>query len=426
MTIFFKQNTATVLSVIFANAGTPVTGVTDAGVIGYVVKNGVTVAPITMTGILTELDSGNLPGVYTVTIGTGLVDVLGEVIFHFASNTASFDTYIAKGQVWPIDYNDIEFSLGAIQTDILTLGSDLVTLSGNVSSIDTKVDDILVDLDEIKGAGFVSSTDSLVEIRTLVASGGADLTPVLDSLDEIKGVGFVTADHSLFATKTLLDTVDMTTTSTLSTLGSVQSAVANVDLTVSSIDGKVDIIDVNVTSIEGKVDIIDANVDTALIDLTEIKGAGFNTATDSLEQIRDNIGSTDLTPVLTSLDEIKGAGFDTLTDSLVEIRDNAGSTDLTPVLTSLNEIKGTGFDTTTDALVSIADNVLRVLGLSQDNQTITAQTYDANGNLLSALVTIYPSKADTLAGTNAIGSYLINATYAVDNTLTSYRSTRES
>lgn len=62
-----------------------------------------------------------------------------------------------------------------------------------------------------------------------------------------------------------------------------------------------------------------------------------------------------------------------------------------------------------------------ILGLVQSNFRITNQSYDGNGNLTSATITIYPTAADVDTETNAIASYSVSATYGGSGNLTNYQ-----
>jgi hypothetical protein len=105
----------------------------------------------------------------------------------------------------------------------------------------------------------------------------------------------------------------------------------------------------------------------------------------------------DLSTVETALTDIQGAGFDTATDSLVQVR------------------------TTLEAsLTAIAANVTKALGLSQENFTITGHVYDANGNLTQSTVTLYPSRDDLILTQNAIATYTMLASYDGSARLTNY------
>lgn len=114
-------------------------------------------------------------------------------------------------------------------------------------------------------------------------------------------------------------------------------------------------------------------------------------------EVKPVLVSADLSEVVTDLDEIKGAGFDTLTDSLEATRTTLES-----------------------ALTTVGENVIRTLGLSQENFTITGQVYDAEGNLTQSTVTLYPSRDDLILTQNAIATYTMLASYDGSNRLTNY------
>lgn len=66
-------------------------------------------------------------------------------------------------------------------------------------------------------------------------------------------------------------------------------------------------------------------------------------------------------------------------------------------------------------------NLSYILGLVQSNFRITGQTYDGNGNLTAATITIYPTAADVGLETNALASYSVSATYGGSGQLTNYQ-----
>jgi len=185
--------------------------------------------------------------------------------------------------------------------------------------------------------------------------------------------------------------------------------------------------------------------------------AGFNeintTTTDSLAQSQANavtLGTIDTTTtatqatvgtvnttigsVDTKVDAIQGAGFDTGTDSLAALRGDFDTRIPEEVARRSDLVNGAGnitppadvglWDVLGDGTASISDislDVKRVLGLSQENYRVTGQTYDANNNLISGIITIYPSAVDLNADTNATATYVISASYDTSNRLISYQ-----
>lgn len=150
---------------------------------------------------------------------------------------------------------------------------------------------------------------------------------------------------------------------------------------------------------EGKLDVINANIGTFVTDLDAIKGVGFLSGQHSLK--------------------IQGDKFDVRVPSEVALKEQlvgAGGTTLAPVGVGLWDILGDGTTTIGDIDLSLK----RVLGLVHENFAIRGQTYDGLNNLVSAVVKIYPTKADTLADTNELSDYTITAAYDAENRLTSY------
>jgi hypothetical protein len=60
-------------------------------------------------------------------------------------------------------------------------------------------------------------------------------------------------------------------------------------------------------------------------------------------------------------------------------------------------------------------DLARVLGLSDENKKILNTVYDANGNLLSALVKLYSSATDFTNDTNVLATYDFSATYDMND-----------
>jgi len=181
--------------------------------------------------------------------------------------------------------------------------------------------------------------------------------------------------------------------------------------------------------------------------LTDIQGAGFDTGTDSLVQIRTNVGTVDtvVDGIDTKVTDIQGAGFDTATDALAVLKDDltdiqgatfdtatdsleairdSNTVDLTPVLAAVADLDADVVALTAD-VAAIAASVARLLGLSQENYRIVGQTYDANNKLTAATIRIFGSKVDTDANTSPVAIYAVSATYDSQGLLVDYKVTRE-
>ena len=76
-------------------------------------------------------------------------------------------------------------------------------------------------------------------------------------------------------------------------------------------------------------------------------------------------------------------------------------------------------------ILSVAD-MRRMLGLLMHNALTQYSSFNAANLPEQVDVSIYPTKADTLAATNTISTYQAIAEYDGSNRLTSYRSTQES
>lgn len=72
-------------------------------------------------------------------------------------------------------------------------------------------------------------------------------------------------------------------------------------------------------------------------------------------------------------------------------------------------------------LSEILQKICEILGLSQSNFRMTNQTYSAEGCLLTALITTYPTATDTENQTNPIAQYNVTATYDPTGKLIDYK-----
>ena len=68
------------------------------------------------------------------------------------------------------------------------------------------------------------------------------------------------------------------------------------------------------------------------------------------------------------------------------------------------------------------DKMRIAIGLLQSNFKMFNQIYDANNNMTSATVRIYPTPVDEAADTNHIKQYLVTATYDANGNLIDYNS----
>jgi hypothetical protein len=188
--------------------------------------------------------------------------------------------------------------------------------------------------------------------------------------------------------------------------------------------GSIADLDASLSTIEAKVDTVDGVVDTI-----QATTASINSSTGAL--------SSGLTAVQTQLTAVQGVGFNTSSDSLVQIRDTFDTRVPSGVALQSLFVNGTGnatpptdkgiWDVLGDGTTSISDmglDMKRMLGLAQENYRVTGQTYDANNNLISGVIKLYPTKADVEADTNPFETYVIAATYDGSNRLISYQVTR--
>jgi len=148
------------------------------------------------------------------------------------------------------------------------------------------------------------------------------------SVNDIKGAGFNASTDTLEKIRDKIDTLptsagDATAANQATILA--QIATRSSQGSVNTLQTSVNAIPTNpLLTTDVRLNNLDASVSSRAQEatLTQIKGAGFNATTDSLEAIRDAVqASVDFAPVLSELAAIKGAGFNSATDSLKVISD---------------------------------------------------------------------------------------------------------
>lgn len=219
--MFFKLNSTPVVTVMLASGGTPVTGLTHAGVACFVSKNGASPVAYTLTaGNFAELSAANMPGLYRVIFTASQLDTLGEwvALFKDPADLGTFDQYAAKAYISTYLYDDIYTRVGTsestLQGNILTsegvvtsaIGTSQSTLVGEINVNEGKID--LVNANLATFAGDISDLDDLVttfygDFNTrisgelalkehLVGVGGTSNAPVGIGIWDILGNGDVT------------------------------------------------------------------------------------------------------------------------------------------------------------------------------------------------------------------------------------------
>lgn len=124
-----------------SSTGAPVTGLGfgDFSPI-YASREGSAAFAVTLTaGNFSEIDAADMPGFYEFTMSDVLLGTLGEIVFFFPTLGTPTEEVVVRVEVKP----------ALVAADL----SEVVT-----------------DLDEIKGVGFATGDDSLVQIRTTVTA----------------------------------------------------------------------------------------------------------------------------------------------------------------------------------------------------------------------------------------------------------------
>ena len=78
----------------------------------------------------------------------------------------------------------------------------------------------------------------------------------------------------------------------------------------------------------------------------------------------------------------------------------------------------------TDDLSGIISKLNRLLGLNQENYRIFTPVYNANNDMTSAIIKIYPTATDCNNDTNVLATYNITATYSSPNKMSGYKVTK--
>lgn len=92
ITVFTDKGKTNKITIYVSLSGTPVTGLIAASFGCRATKNGAAGASVTLTGLVTELDSVNMPGIYTFNLPSTLFDTYGYVVLRFSG--AGFDPVV--------------------------------------------------------------------------------------------------------------------------------------------------------------------------------------------------------------------------------------------------------------------------------------------------------------------------------------------
>lgn len=98
--------------------------------------------------------------------------------------------------------------------------------------------------------------------------------------------------------------------------------------------------------------------------------------------------------------------------------------EITNDLLTLADVEGSTILAKESSVEALNTYLVRVLGLSHENFRIASPVYNGDGNMTSATIKLYGSKADCDSDTSPIATYSIAAVYT-GASLTSYKMTRE-
>jgi hypothetical protein len=215
--LLFKLNTSNVVTIMLAAGGTPVTGLTATDVDCFLSKNGSSPVAYTLDGTnFTELSATDMPGLYTVDFAASSIDTEGEwiAVFKDSAGGGAFDQYASRAIVYANLFDDVNARVGTAETNInsqittteTNLTAEIDENEGKIDVVNANIGGFNGAIDDIKGSGFSSGTDSLKAQRDLfdsrvpsevaqkdqlVGTGGTEAAPAGIGLWDVLGDGSV-------------------------------------------------------------------------------------------------------------------------------------------------------------------------------------------------------------------------------------------
>lgn len=280
----------------------------------------------------------------------------------------------------------------------------LLTTDGRLGHLDVAISTRSApsDIETIKGTGW-STNDTLKEIRDAIGAP-TDISPVMASLDDIKGAGFSSATDSLAVMSgNVIDAKDAAQSSAYYSLAAYNSISGKASqTTVDEILIALSAIPTNpVLTNDARINRLDANISSrsTQTSVDEIKGAGFNSNVHSLKNIYDTLAASDHSvEIITLLNDINDqipslalqttllstkAAVDTIpldgvrvNDPRLSLLDVAISSRLSTA--DFNVIKGAGFTTSNDSLFAISQKLSTVCTVG-DISSIIVELYKIEG-----------------------------------------------
>jgi hypothetical protein len=181
----------------------------------------------------------------------------------------------------------------------------------------------------------------------------------------------------------------------------------------TNLHGKVDTANTNITAIKALTDNLPLN--TASV-LTDIEGASFSSATDSLHQLKLRADTLDST-----LSSIEGTSFASGTDSLhaLQVSLTAAKSDITAIKTKTDNLPA-NTDTVLSTIDTVVDAIKAVTDLLPDAGALTSLAQDSTVAKAAALstaqsaITAIKAVTDLLPNAGALTSLAQDSTVAKD------------
>lgn len=162
ITFFTNKGATNKLTLYVTLSGSPVTGLIASSFGCRATKNGAAGASVTLTGLVSELDAVNMPGIYTFNLPSSLFDTLGYVVLRFAG--VGFDPIVVY----------CDNSLQSLSRDIRSLshGSFKLTVdeydgAGNVEEATLELFDVAANIEVATPRLTLTATSTYNEDGTL-------------------------------------------------------------------------------------------------------------------------------------------------------------------------------------------------------------------------------------------------------------------
>lgn len=347
---------------------------------------------VVTSAIMTELSEGHYK--YNFTAPTSDIDYYWKI--DSADGTMSnFDRYKKGGT-----HNQREFQIQSIEDKVDTIDTVVDSIQVDTDNIEPKVDQVITEHVGINGKLDTVQTDldNPNQYKADVSNLALESTSQLIKTETDK-------------IQTIDDNVDTLLSRVTASIYEAWQKLADVAITGTEFAGSLykliyDRLDVVISSRSAH---SPSDVD---VTLSGTHGAGSWESSTADVDLIDSNNNKDI--IAKALKERNVSATPDVVGSIYkDINDNI----------DVNESK---IDSVLTNIASLDDKIIRVLGLVQSNYRVDNPTYSLIGNayrLMSGTITIYPTAADADAGTNAIESYDMIATYDANGNMLTYKVT---